>query len=130
MEYWQSYYANYPGYPPCPPPYPSPSHDQSSSGYPPLPPEYSLSGASHLRVSDTDSDSGSLSRGVRRNQVHTSASKYAAKSCGYDCTVTVGKSAMAMPQSQSEVSFVGINYNMCDELSVLLLCMCVHVCHY
>ena len=79
-----------------------------------------------MRVSDTDSDLGSPSRGVRRNQVHTSASKYAATSCGYDCTVTVGKSAMAMPQSQSEVSFIDINYNVCDELSVLHAI--VHVC--
>ena len=127
MEYWQSYYANYPGYPPyppCPPPYPP--HDQSS--HPPVPPEYSLSGASHLRVSDTDSDSGSPSRALRRN-VHTSASKYAAVSrSGYDCTLSVGKSAMAMPQSQSEVSCINI-------ISTLCLCVgeymhvYVSVCH-
>jgi hypothetical protein len=64
MENWQSYYANYPSYPPCLPPYPCPPRDQSS--YPPLLPECSLSGASHLRVSDTDSDSGSPSRDLRR----------------------------------------------------------------
>jgi hypothetical protein len=67
-----------------------------------------------LRVSDTDSDSGSPSRDVRRpNQIHTSASKYAATSCTYDYP---GKSAMAMPQS--EVSFVGIKYDVCVRESI------------
>ena len=68
-----------------------------------------LSTASHLRVSDTDSDSGSPSRALKRN-VHTSASKYVAVSGGSDrfCRV-VGKSTeKASPQSQPEVSFVGL----------------------
>ena len=86
---------NYPGYPPYPPPgYPP------SSSYPPGPPpqgEYSISGASHLRVSDTESDSGSPSR-IRRN-VHTSGSKYAAVSCGSDTTIP----RMTL-QSRSDVS--------------------------
>ena len=37
----------------------------------------------------TDSDSGSPSRGVRWNQVHTSASNYTDTSCGYDCTEVI-----------------------------------------
>ena len=115
MEYWQSYYANYTGYPPCPPSYPCPPRDQSS--FPSLLPECSLSGASHLRVaSDTDSDSGSPSRDLRRpNQIHTSASKHAATSCSYN----PGKSEMAMPQSE-----VSIDYDVCVRESVLVT---VHV---
>ena len=118
MEYWESYYANYPGYPPYPPPgYPPCS-------FPPGPPpqgEYSLSGASHLRVSDTESDSGSPSR-VKRN-VHTSASKYAAVSCGSDSPTMPQMAAKATPQSRSEVSCITT-----IGFSVMALCVCVHVC--
>ena len=109
MEYWQSYHANYPAYPPYPP-YPPPAYPpQDPSSLPAFPPgpEYSLSGASHFRISDTDSDSGSPSRAIRRS-VHTSASKYAAVSRGHDCTVSVEKPAKTPPKSQSEVISISL----------------------
>ena len=110
MEYWDSYYAKYPYYGP-------PSYPPSYPG--PVPPsEISVCGATHMRCALSDSDSDSSSTPTQKQDVYTSATKYAAIS-----------SSQSTPESRlkktngTESSLAEVQYNLC----LLFICSCIYL---